>query len=70
MDNPTEQHTATILAVLQGKESLYTVNIDRALYTQLYQEAHSLYRDHHIAILTESGYTIQQHAPKWSRKVR
>lgn len=58
-----------IVAILQGKESLYSLRLSRDLYVTFYDKANKLYLNHHVAIKTNGVYQAVCHPPKWTRRV-
>lgn len=64
------QALADTLAILQGKESLATSQIDYVTFQTMYNQAQEANKGHKIAILVRKHYVIVNHPQTWSRRVR
>lgn len=61
---------AQVLAIIQGLESQYSLKLSHEFIKTYYESALELYLANYIAVKTESGYEIKEHAPKWNRRIR
>ncbi len=66
------QATANTLAIIQGRESLSSLidELDYAQYEHVYLTADELNRMNAIALRVNEQYTVKQHKPIWTRRVR
>lgn len=64
------QHIADTIAILQGKESLHSLGMDKSTFAHVYDTAQIMVINYYIAVKVRNHYVAIQHTPTWKRRVR